>query len=89
MNLWKIYKGFKLGANKRAVCIFMFDKKNMHKDVKKAYRDDVLNLLKKEPQSLAKFKHPNILSLVEPLVEDERMMAFVTESFDNNLNNYL
>lgn len=29
-----------------------------------------MKMAKKEPSSLAKFKHPGILSLTEPLVED-------------------
>lgn len=35
--------------------------------------------MKKEAQTLAKLKHPNILGLVEPIREDDKSIVFVTE----------
>jgi len=32
-----------------------------------------------------KIRHPNIVNIVEPLVEDKDSMAFVTERVDDNL----
>ena len=34
---------------------------------------------------MAKFKHPNVLGLVEPLIETKERMAFITERIDNSL----
>jgi hypothetical protein len=48
------------------VSIFILPKKNL----KKA-KEDELAILKKEPASLMRYKHPSILSLIEPLREDD------------------
>ena len=51
----------------------------------KSCRPEVYAFLKKEPQSLAKLKHPNILGLVEPLREDDKSLVFVTEPVENSM----
>ena len=93
-SLWKIYQAVKQDKTKQEVSIFMFDKKVLDK-IKKVEKEDFLVFLRKEGQNLAKFRHPNILSLVEPLMEDSKSMAFITERLDTSLqtlmnnNNYL
>jgi SCY1-like protein 2 len=82
-GLWKIYSGRKLDKSAREVSIFIFDKKQVSK-LKKS-REDFYNFMRKESQTLARYKHPNILGLVEPLVEDKERMAFVTERVQGTL----
>ena len=38
---------------------------------------------------LVKFKHPSLLSVVEPFVEDKTTLGFVTERFDYSLNSWM
>jgi len=38
---------------------------------------------------LGKFKHPSLLSVVEPFVEDKATLGFVTERFDYSLNSWM
>ena len=54
----------------------MFDKK---KCAKAKQMQEVFDLLKKDAQNLAKFRHPNILSLIEAPIEDKTVIAYVTE----------
>lgn len=42
--------------------------------------------MKKEVQTLQKFRHPNILGVVEPLIEDDKNMVFVTEPISSTLS---
>ena len=48
-----------------------------------------MNNLRKEVSSLIKYKHPAILSIVDPLEEDKSTMAFVTEGFSYPLTNWV
>lgn len=45
----------------------------------------MLDLLKKDALSLAKFRHPSMLSLIEAPIEDKSLIAFVTEPVEFNL----
>lgn len=38
---------------------------------------------------MMKIRHPNIVNLVEPVIEDKLSMAFVTERVDDNLYNLM
>lgn len=42
-------------------------------------------MLKKDGLSLAKFRHPSMLNLLEAPIEDKSMIAFVTEPVEYNL----
>lgn len=76
-NLWKIYKG--TPKNRDGVAsVFVLDKKSLEV-YSKDEREEILNILKKEAQSLLKFKHPGILGIQESLLEDKNTLAFVTE----------
>ena len=81
---WEMHSGHRLGKTKTPVTIFLFEKKSISK-VSSSLKEEALTLIKKEPQSLAKFKHPGILSLVDPLLEDQRSMGFVTEATKGSL----
>ena len=85
-NLWNVYRGTHK-ARKIPVCIFVLEKKNLKKITKNT--KDVLVNIRKSPQMLMKFKHPNILGLVEPLVEDKNCLGFVTERFSYSLASWL
>lgn len=87
MNLWKIYTGtHKILKNK--VCVFVFDKNALGQYSSKD-KDLILAVLKKEATGLVKYKHPNILSIVEPLVEDKYSLGFVTEFFTSTLTQWV
>ncbi len=85
---WQMHSGHRLDKNKTPVTVFLFEKKILSK-LSSSFKDEALTLLKKEPQSLARLKHPNILSLVEPLLEDQRSMGFVTESTKGSLQSLI
>ena len=90
-SFWKIYPGLrqdKTSSGPNMVSVFMLDKKFLDK-ASKSIREDLCVFLRKEPQSLAKFKHPNVLSIVEPLVEDGKNIAFVAEHTASSLQNFI
>ena len=87
LNLWNIYRGIHK-ERKQNVCVFVFEKKNLNK-FQKEEQNDILNSLKKEAQSLIKYKHPSILGIVEPLLEDKNSIGFVTEEFKYNLSSWV
>jgi len=41
--------------------------------------------LKRDAANLVKFRHPAILNLIEPLMEDAKTLAFVSEPVEYNL----
>ncbi len=82
-DLWDIYHGSRKDRQ-QDVCIFIHEKKNLDKYTKEE-KEEIINVLKKEASGLAKFKHPLVLSLVDPLLEDKSSLMFVTESFDYTL----
>ena len=64
-GLWKVYrakKKFSATPDNADVCIFMIDKKSVTKkntDLKK--QQELFEILKREAQNLAKFRHPSML----------------------------
>ena len=87
MKLWKIYHGTHK-IRKQEVCIFVFEKKLLEKYPKQE-QGGILLTLKCEAHMLVKFKHPSLLSVVEPFVEDKTTLGFVTERFDYSLNSWM
>lgn len=81
---WKMYNGNRLDKNKQQVTIFMFDKKIVSKFNQNS-KEEYLNVLRKEANSLAKYKHPAVLSILDLLIEDQKQMGFVTESVQGSL----
>lgn len=82
------------------VSVFVFDKKQFEnylikygiiksksssKD--KLFLHDAYKVLKNQVSNLAKFKHPNILQLIEPLEEHSKSFLFVTEYVSGCLSN--
>ena len=64
-KLWHIYPATKQDKSKQRFSIFQLEKKKMDK---KLNNEDALAVLRKECSVLMRFKHPNILSIVEPLM---------------------
>lgn len=65
-NLWKVYRAKKKDRNNMDCSLFIFDKKNLDKKkLSQTQRDEICNILKKDPQNLTKLRHPNLLSLLE------------------------
>ena len=87
LNLWKIYKATHK-ERKQPACVFVFDKKQLE-SFPASTREDLLAILRKDATSLTKYKHPNILSIIEPLVEDKNNLSFITESFIYTLNTFI
>ena len=85
-DFWDIYHGSRKDRP-QDVCIFIHEKKNLDKFTKEE-KEEILNVLRKEPANLAKFKHPLVLSLVDPLLEDKTTLIFVTESFNFTLSKF-
>ncbi len=87
MKLWKIFHGTHK-VRKQEVCVFVFDKKSLDK-FPKSEHNEILLTLKCEAHMLVKFKHPSLLSVVEPFVEDKNSLGFVTERFEYTLNSWM
>lgn len=88
LSLWSVHYGKHKEKNEK-VCIFIVDKKNLKlKFPKNETRKEIISLLKKDPLTLVKYSHKNILKIVEPLVEDKSKMGFVTETFSNTLGGW-
>lgn len=98
---WSIYTGRPKSSSSSSpskVSIFMFDKKQfenylLHYGIiksKSGSRDKVLiqeayEILRNQANNLAKLKHPNILTLIEPLEEHSKNFMFVTEFVTGSL----
>lgn len=87
LNMWKIYHATHK-ERKQPACLFVFEKKTLEQ-YPQSEREEILTLLKKEATSLTQFKHPKILSIVEPLIEDKYLLGFITEAFSFSLNSWL
>ncbi|EJS43747.1 scy1p [Saccharomyces arboricola H-6] len=98
---WSIYTGRPKSSSSSSpskVSIFMFDKKQfesylLHYGIiksKSGSKDKVLiqeayEILRNQANNLAKLKHPNILTLIEPLEEHSKNFMFVTEFVTGSL----
>ena len=80
MKLWKIYHGTNK-VRKQEVCLFVLEKKSLER-FRKSEQNGILLALKCEAYMLIKFKHPSLLSVIEPFIEDKNTLGFVTERFD-------
>jgi len=75
---WKVYNAVKEDQSQRKVSVFIFEKKQLSK-VKQKDKEALLEILRREAKQLAKFRHPKILNLVERIIENKKVMGFVTE----------
>ena len=78
-ELWHLYSATKKNPQRTPVSIFMFDKRVLDRKRTQAEKDDIVNALKAEVAALTRVRHPGILQIVEPLLEDGKTLAFVTE----------
>ncbi|CAD7958230.1 unnamed protein product [Amoebophrya sp. A120] len=62
--------------------VFLFEKKLLDKNRQK---DAVLECLRRDAQMLQRLRHPNILHVLEPLVEEKLTLAFATRHVKTNL----
>eukprot|EP00357_Protocruzia_adherens_P036390 CAMPEP_0115017624 /NCGR_PEP_ID=MMETSP0216-20121206/28242_1 /TAXON_ID=223996 /ORGANISM="Protocruzia adherens, Strain Boccale" /LENGTH=554 /DNA_ID=CAMNT_0002388505 /DNA_START=77 /DNA_END=1737 /DNA_ORIENTATION=+ len=87
-GVWKIHKAVKKDRTRQEVAIFILNKKGLDK-IPKSKKEEVFTQLRREAQELTKLRHPRLLNVIEPLIEDKNMMAFVTEPLDNSLHSLL
>ena len=80
----KIYKATHKQNNKK-VCVFIWDKKELKKTKSTEEIEKLHNKVNKGVSSLLKYKHPNILGIVQPFTEDDYVFGFISESFEYNL----
>lgn len=92
-NQWKLHFATKLDEkNQKNNCFtaFIFKKSVLkHKNIPQAMKDEFLTFLKKEPQNLAKFKHPYILNITEPVTEHKKYLIFATEKISTSVGEAL
>lgn len=85
--MWRVHRAKKKAASDPSdVSIFMFDKKNAKGKMTPAQQLEIFEVLKRDAANLAKFRHPNMLNLIEPAIEDKTVIAYVTEAFEYNLS---
>ena len=86
---WNIFVGVNKSSGNK-VSIFIFDKKKLDKKPENE-RKTILQLLKRQPESLLKLKNnsKNILKVIEPLAEDSYSIGFITEYVNYNLKEWI
>ncbi|KAH3673549.1 hypothetical protein WICMUC_003656 [Wickerhamomyces mucosus] len=93
-ELWAVYPARHKSSDKQ-VSVFIFDKKkfesllNKNGIIKRGDKNlinDAYEVLRSQVSNLAKFRHPNILTIIEPLEEHKSSFIFVTEYLTNCLN---
>ena len=86
-QFWKVHSASHFDEKDKSVySAFIFKKKVLKgKNIPNPIKDEVFAILKKEPQNLAKLKHPSILSVAEPLIEHSKCLVFATERVLNSL----
>ncbi|ODQ78017.1 hypothetical protein BABINDRAFT_26009, partial [Babjeviella inositovora NRRL Y-12698] len=92
---WSVYSA-KQRSTKKLVSVFMFDKKKFENMLVKngvmmqrnrELLNEIYQILRNQVNNLAKFRHPNILTLIEPLEEHKTSLLFVTEYLTECINN--
>ena len=89
LRFWQIFVGFNKTSGDK-VSIFIFEKKKLDKKPENEQKA-ILQLLKRQPESLLKIKNnnKNILKVIEPLAEDGYSIGFVTEYVNYNLKEWI
>lgn len=100
---WLVFNA-KSSKTKQQVSLFKFDKKLFEQMVqessshsfnaisKSTYKlilAEAITYVKTYVANLIRFKHPNILSVIEPLEERQNSFIFVTELVTTDLNNFM
>ena len=83
---WNVYKATHKQRN-IPVSIFVLEKKKL-KNLG-GNQKNIIEQLKKITIELSKFKHPNILSVIEPMVEDKNCIGFVTDRISYTLKSWV
>lgn len=83
---WKIYSAFRRDRDRTPVSIFTFDKRLVER---KPNKQEIINRLKTEVQNLIRLRHPNLLQILEPMMEDKTTIAWVTEPLEYCLGDLL
>ncbi|CDK28713.1 unnamed protein product [Kuraishia capsulata CBS 1993] len=94
---WTIYPA-KHKVSKKNCSVFSFNKKNFEslmvrqgvlgKSNKSVFLEDCYKVLENYITNLSRFKHPNILTVLEPLEDHKSRMLFVTEYVTSDLTNF-
>ena len=89
LKYWKIFKGVNKTTGEN-VSVFIFEKKSIDKKPEKE-KQSILLCLRKEPETLFRGKnmHKNFLNIVQPLVEDNNSLGFITEYISYNLVSWI
>lgn len=82
---WVMHQGVRTDKTKDQVTVFLFDKRTISKQSSSS-KEEFINGLKRDPHILAKFKNDGIVTLVNPLLEDQKRIGFVTEPIKTPLN---
>ncbi|KAF4698123.1 SCY1-like protein 2 [Perkinsus olseni] len=73
-----------------SLTVFLFEKKTLDtRQYPKDYRDQILASLHREATALQRLRHPNILSVIDPLSDERQTMAFVTRRVTQTLGTVL
>lgn len=52
------------------VSVFTFEKKQVDKKTSSSVKEEIFDVMKKDANSLAKFRHPGLLNLIQTPLED-------------------
>ncbi|ODV64440.1 Scy1p, partial [Ascoidea rubescens DSM 1968] len=98
-NLVSVFVFDKKKFEKTLISLSLVDKKTIQKSIAKKSSSshsnninlylDGINKIKAYISNLAKFKHPNILTIIEPIEDHSTKILFVTEYLTNSLSSYL
>ena len=89
LKYWQVFKGVNKTSGDK-VSVFIFEKKNLDSKKTEEEKKAILFLLKREPESLSKFKNnKNILKVIEPLAEDSYSIGYITEYINYNLKEWI
>ncbi|KAF4665142.1 SCY1-like protein 2, partial [Perkinsus chesapeaki] len=73
-----------------SLTVFLFEKKTLDtRQYPKDYKDQILASLHREATILQRLRHPNILSVIDPLSDERQTMAFVTRRVTQTLGTIL
>lgn len=87
-NFWRVFTAKKLNSGGKLASVLRIEKKP-YKRYGKNQQETLYSFFRKEGQQLAKFKHPGILSLMEPMIENEAGIAIVTEFITGSLSHFI
>ena len=80
-NCWQLFSATKRDKSRSPVTIFFAEKKAFPK----SHVEKSIAILKEEPNTLSRLKHPYVLRLLELPIEDNKIIAFATEPIECTL----